>query len=33
VADADDDGNVVDAEFEEVSEDESETGDSDQKAS
>jgi molecular chaperone DnaK len=32
-ADADDDGNVVDAEFEEVSEDESETGDSDQKAS
>ncbi len=32
-ADAGDDGNVVDAEFEEVSEDESETGDSDQKAS
>jgi molecular chaperone DnaK len=32
-ADAGDDGYVVDAEFEEVSEDESETGDSDQKAS
>lgn len=32
-ADAGDDGNVVDAEFEEVSEDESETDDSDQKAS
>ncbi|MAI50856.1 MAG: molecular chaperone DnaK [Rhodobiaceae bacterium] len=32
-ADAGDDGNVVDAEFEEVSEDDSETGDSDQKAS
>lgn len=32
-ADAGDDGNVVDAEFEEVSEDERETGDSDQKAS
>ena len=32
-ADAGDDGNVVDAEFEEVSDDESESDDSDQKAS
>ena len=32
-ADAGDDGNVVDAEFEEVSEDDSENTDSDQKAS